>query len=295
MLFCAWMLGFLLRASTVLAMTFTPTVTDFPVMQGETLQADFTVQNTASTTKEYLVSLYDVTLSSSLESPSFAPLPQERSAWLSLDTYGFSLASGASRALLLTAAPPADAASESFVVGLVVRELAEDNGIAVSSGVTSLMFVTVGNPTSDAVVTQWSVSPRVMSRLDLEVTAEFTNDGERVVQPYGFVQIANTFGRVVEEIQINPTLSRVPVDDVRVFTATVAVEKRGGFFYELWREIVEHRIGVFTAKLVAAPYPGADATLLATTRFFVVPWRLLLVALFGGGLVRAIVRRGRAA
>lgn len=292
MLFIAWILALILRTGTALAMTFTPTVTDLSVVQGESFEADFTVQNSSDASREYLVSLYDVVLSQSLESPTFAPLPQEKSEWLSLDAYGFSLASGESRVLLLRAAPPSTASDDSFVVGLVVREIAEDNANAVSSGVTSLIFVTVGDPTTDATVTRWDVSPAMTSRLSIDVTAEIKNSGSRVVQPYGMLRVVNTFGGVVKEVNINPTLNRIPEGDTRTFTAAIRPETSGGFFYELWREVVEHRVGIFTARLVAAPYPGADATLAATARFVVFPWRTAFVLLGLWGAVR-IARRNR--
>lgn len=294
MLFCAWALGLLLRASTALAVTFTPLVTDIAVMPGEQARADFTVENTSDVTKEYIVSLYDVTLNSSLESPQFAPLPQHVSSWLSVDTYGFTLAPGAARVLVMTATPPEAPDTYSAVVGLVVRELAGDNGIAVASGVTSLVFITVGDPQTDARVVDFAVTPGVADNLDITVAATIANGAYRAVQPYGTVRITNTFGGLVDEVSINPSLYRIPENDQRVFTAAVgATSDQRGFFHELWREIVEHRAGVFTAQLVAAPYPGADATLYAKTRFFVLPWRLGLLVVLGGGTVVAVWRKRR--
>lgn len=293
MLFCAWVLGLFLRASTALAVTFTPLVTDVAVMPGSEARADFTVENTSDILKEYIVSLYDVTLNSSLESPEFAPLPQDIASWVSVDTYGFTLAPGATRVLVMTAAPSEVVAAESIVIGLVVRELAGDNGIAVTSGVTSLVFVTVGDPHVDARITNFSVAPRLADSMDVHAAVTVANGADRVVQPYGTVRITNTFGGLVEEMSINPSLYRVPENDQRVFTVLVGDNDSGtGFFNELWREIVEHRIGVFTARLVAAPYPGADATLSATTRFVVFPWRSGMLVLLGAGTF-VVARRKR--
>lgn len=284
MLFCAWLLGLLLRASTALAVTFTPLVTDIAVMPGSEARADFTVENTSDAPKDYIVSLYDVTLHSSLESPQFAPLPQDVAAWVSVDAYSFTLAPGAARVVVMTTAPPKAMDVDSVVVGLVVRELAGDNGIVVTPGVTSLVFVTVGEPHTDARVTNFSVTPRIAGRMDMTATVTVANSADRVVQPYGTVRVTNTFGGLAEEVSINPSLYRVPGNDQRVFTAAIGGEDGTGFFNELWREVVEHRIGVFTARLVAAPYPGADATLSATTRFVVFPWRFSTLVLLGGAL-----------
>lgn len=287
MLFLAWVLGILLNATNASALTFAPTVTDVAVLPGEQVSVDFTVANTSDTTKEYIVSLYDVTLNSSLESPAFAPLPQEISSWLAVDTYAFSLAAGATRVLLLTASPSVDVDDQSAVVGLVVRELSGDNGIAVASGVTSLVFITVGNPETDAVVSDFSVTPRVMSTLNVTVATTIVNGGDRVVQPYGTVQIRNTFGMLVDEVDVNPSLYRVPSNDQREYTVRIGDDGSGGFFNELWREVVQHRVGVFTARLVATPYPGAESALSATTRFVVFPWRsaIVLLALSSAGVV----------
>lgn len=293
MLFLAWVLGIFLHAASASAVAFTPTVTDVAVMPGEQASADFTIVNTSDATKEYVVSLYDVTLHSSLESPQFAPLPEETSSWLSVDTYGFTLAPSATRVLLLTATPLQTLTPQSATVGLVVRELSGDNGIAVASGVTSLVFITVGNPETDAVVDVFSVTPRVTSTLNVTVAITVVNGGDRVVQPYGTVQLRTMFGTLVDEVDVNPSLYRVPTNDQRVYTVRSGDDEHGGFFDELWREIVQHRVGVFTARLVAAPYPGADTTLSATTRFVVFPWRsaVVLLVLCGGVTVAWRKRR----
>ena len=293
MVFFAWVLGVLLRASTALAVTFAPTVVDISVLPGEQASTDFVVENSSDVEKDYLVSLYDVTLNSSLESPEFAPLPQSVSSWVSVDTYAFTLDSGASRVLTLTVAPPATTNDDSVVVGLVIREHAGDNGIAVTSGVTSLVFITVGNPETNAEIVTFAAVPRITDGLHTTFSATVRNGGDRVVQPYGTLQITNTFGGVVEEIDINPSLYRVPTNDEREFTVQSGEEERAGFLHELWREVAQHRVGVFTARLVAAPYPGADATLYATTRFVVLPWRFAVVLLVLGSALTVMWRRNR--
>lgn len=292
MLFLAWALGTLLHASAAFAMTFTPTVDDISVAPGAQASTDFTVTNTADTAKKYLVSLYSVTLRSTLESPEFAPLPENVASWVSVDTYDFSLASQASRVLTLRLAPPADFPAQSETIGLVVREVSGDNGVTIASAVTGLAFVTVGDPEADARVMSMTVAPKISDRLHIVVTAQIENAGDRVVQPYGTIQIRNILGRIIEEVPVNPSLYRVPARDQRAYSVSMGNTTHGGFFYELWREIVEHRFGVFTAQLVAASYPGADSTLSATTRFVVLPWRTMVVLLVvGAGTVRIARKR----
>ncbi len=283
MLFCAWILAWFLHVNEAQAMVFTPTTTDIAVEVGTVATQDFSVQNDTLQSLTYIATLYDVTLSPDGSSPQFSAISSEHAAILSLNTSKFTLAPNAARVVLLTVSAPMQSQPDSFAVGLVVREVAGDNAVTVATGVSSLVFVTIGDPAVAATLNMFSAAPVFTSHLATEFVVTIENGGERTLQPYGFIDVKNTWGKSIAQIDMNPALHRVPSRHRRLFTSLLGDVTQQNFFHELWREITEHRFGIFTATLVAAPYPGVAPTLSGTTRMVVVPWRsmsfcLLIIA-----------------
>lgn len=274
----------LLMPHAASAMTFAPMVSDFSVMPGEGLASTFTLTNTDEVAHDYAASLYAVTLDAETGEPSFGPLHQDVAAWMALDAYNFSVAAGGEKDIALTVAPPEGTSADSLVVGLVVRELEDGEGVTITAGVSSLVFMTVGSPEWSGGVRSMDATPGLTSGLPVDVTVTIVNDGERVLQPYGTVTIRNTFGGEVATYDINPALRRIPAGHERAYTVSWGdAEGERNVFQKLWREIVDFRVGVFTAELLAAPYPGGEAAFTETTRVVVFPWRVFLVGGIAAG------------
>lgn len=275
------------------AMTFSPPTMDIQVEPGAQAAASFSVGNTETTERTYSVSLYGVTFDEETGDPIFAALRQDLQSWVAADIYEFSLVPGASRAVTLNVNPPATMEPDTFVVGVVVREANEDNALFLSSGFSSLAFVTVGSPIVQLDV-QSLRAPLLVAHPPVDFSITVANSGERVGQPFGLLRLTNTFGASVDALEVNPTYGRVPQGVTRSFAATWGdATVTTSFFGELWRELTNFRVGLFTAEFVGAPYPGADLSLHATTRFLVFPWRLALLACVVCGAVFFVRRRGQ--
>lgn len=279
--------------ATTQAMNFTPSVADVVLEPGESDVLEFFIENTSSQEHEYGVSLYGVTFDDESGEPKFGPMQAEVASWVSVDAYAFSLAPSASRSLELTVAIPASADTTTATFAAVVRESLDDTGIYLSSGVSSLVFVTVGSPNTAATVTDFRSRPFFAVHLPVTFSVDIANNGERVVQPYGIVRVRDIFGRTITSLEFNAVLRRVPVGLTRTFDVQwgESLETRS-IFHELWRELTSG-VGLFTAEFVAAPYPGAEPTLQATTRLLVFPWRIAGIVCGVGTLAYLLFVRKR--
>lgn len=278
---------------TTQAMNFTPSVADVVLEPGESDVLEFYIENTSSQEHEYGVSLYGVTFDDESGEPKFGPMQAEVASWVSVDTYAFSLAPSASRSLELTVAIPASADTTTATFAAVVRESVDDTGMYLSSGVSSLVFVTIGSPSTAAIVTDFRSRPFFAAHLPVTFSVDIANKGERVVQPYGIVRVRDIFGRTMTSLEFNSVLRRVPVGLTRTFDVQwgESLETRN-IFHELWRELTSG-VGLFTAEFVAAPYPGAEPTLQATTRLLVFPWRIAGIVCGVGTLAYLLFVRKR--
>ncbi len=285
---------FFVLPNYVQAISFTPTATDISLMPGDTLTKTFTLTNNSTVAKNYQTSLNLVHFDSVTHEPIFDTWPASLNSSVTVDTQTFTLDPNQQKTVTLTVTPPTNTTASSLVIGLIVAEVASSASVQVTPGVSSLVFVTIGQPSVLPVITSFSSSSFASSSLPIDFTGNIINNGDRTLQPFGTITVYNVFSKRVATFDMNPTLRRIPSAQNRAFTATWgATRVTGNFFQELWREVTNPMIGFFTAELLAAPYPGADATLSQTTHVVVLPWRALII-IIGLGIVTTVsVRRRR--
>lgn len=260
------------------ALTFMPAATDLTVRAGESGDVTFYAKNDTTEGRTYALDLYAVTFADD-GSPAFAPLAERYASWFTPDAETFVLTAGEERAITLNIAPPADAASATVTAAAVLREeQGAGSGVTIDTAISGLIFVTVGDVPTEATLLQFSSSSLFVGRLPVTFSAIFRNDAERILQPWGVVMVRDMFGSEVAVLDLN--LGKYRVLPGRARTYEVVWQKgreTGGFFAELWREVADRQVGVFTATLIAEPYPGAPTPVTATARVFLVPWRTMLV------------------
>jgi hypothetical protein len=283
-----------LLPSSALAISFTPTAADLAVMPGETATQSFTITSNATSAQNYTTSSYLVHFNSDTHEPIFDAWPTSMNSWVVIDTTNFTLQTNEQKNISMTLSIPADAADTSLVIGLIIREVAEVGALNVTSGVSSLVFVTIGQPTVNAVLTSFSPSSLITNSLPVDLTTNIINSGDRTLQSFGTVTVYNVLSKRVATLSLNPTQRRIPAGQDRSFTATWGASRQtGNFFQEFWREVTNPRIGLFTAELLAAPYPDGEVTLSQTSHIIVLPWRVLLVIIGLGTAMTITVRRPR--
>lgn len=282
---------FCLLPNAALALSFTPIATDISLMSGESLSKIFTLTNDSTTPKNYQTTLKIVNFDSVTNEPVFSVWPNSLSSSVTADTQAFSLDAGEQKTITLAINPPANTTASSLVLGLIVTEVASSSAVQVTPGVSSLVFLTIGEPSVSAVLSSFKSSSFIASSLPLDFTSHIINSGDRTLQPFGTVTVYNAFSQRVATYDLNPTLRRIPTSQSRAYTVTWgAARYSGNFFQELWREITNPEVGFFTAELLAAPYPGADATLSQSTHFVMLPWRVLVIILGLGVTITVSVR-----
>lgn len=289
--FAAIIFGIFFVVRPAAALEFSPAATDIAAYPGLDGVATFTIVNDSPSEADYVASIYGVDFDEEGD-PIFGPLDSAYTGWFTLDSYNFSLESDASRELRLVATIPESAADDALVVALVVRELAQNTGVTISTGFSGLVFVTIGSPIAAADMTEFTARSRFAGGLPIDFSATFHNDGERTLQPQGLLVIRNMLSLVSDEISFNDVGNRVPAGQSRTFVATWSdTADAASLLGRLWSKVTDFRIGVFTAELTVTPYPGGPA-MYDTTRVVVFPWQAGIILLGCGAVVFfAVVRR----
>lgn len=126
-----------------------------------------------------------------------------------------------------------------------------DGDIKESAGLAS--FYTASNDKQTSI---FEYSP-------VKFVARISNDGNIHVKPVGSIQLKNMFGNIVANIPINDTKSNVLPGSIRKFEVS----------YDKWL------FGYYTADLTMG-YGTTGQAIVATTKFWVIPYRAILLIAF---------------
>lgn len=151
------------------------------------------------------------------------------------------------------------------------------------------------------------------SRLPVSFAMAFQNTGNVHLRPAGTVAITNTFGKTVATLDMNADGSATLPNSTRTYQTTweksAVVSTETNWVKEFWQEIKNEQanfaIGRYTAAVSVAAGANDQIVQQAEFSFWVIPWRLLTVAVLAGlvilllgmrlikGYNRWIIRRGQ--
>lgn len=208
--FSALILGgiFLLLPHVSFAMKLDPDSSDLWVNNGESGVATIFVENDSKVEKEYELQFFEVSFGENAEDLSFVPLSANESTWFSANPTHFGLLSGDNRQVDVTVSVPVENQLKTKTIAVVVKEQNTEEGIAISSAATSLLFLHLGENG------EWrmeivSFSAKVIDRhAILELVLKNTGDDVGVIT--GEVRVRNMFGKIVDRFPITEAPKRVP-------------------------------------------------------------------------------------
>ncbi len=184
------------------------------------------------------------------------------------------------------------------------------SGVGIMEQVGVLLLVRVpGDIREQASVESFQIlNGPVLNRLPAEFNLRIRNTGSVHIRPKGTLVIRNLLGSVVARPLANPNTSAVLPNSIRKINTgwvkTVDISN-GGFWTEAKNEWKNFAIGMYTVS-IDSTYGSQNAALSGQeVRFWVLPWRLLLIALgmlavlivlikgYNALLVQAALRKSR--
>jgi hypothetical protein len=209
----------------------------------------------------------------------------------------------------------------SYSFALIISRQSEpkatEAGRLIKGSVAVFTLVNVDRPgaTRKLEVGQFKVSQHVYEYLPAELSVEFKNGGNTIVQPYGniFIQRGSDDKSPISTLPVNDKKGYILPGSVRTMESDwsggfPAYKTKPGGEKELvwdWSKVADFRVGPYTAKLVAVYNDGKrDVPIEGEVTFWVFPWKILggmlLVTILAGfglwSLIRKIIslfRRGR--
>jgi hypothetical protein len=273
------------------AMTVSPVLYDYEVEPGGSRQGSIALSNDGNRPELF-----------ALEANNFVPFgedgaqqyveeetPTGLASWMTFDRPSILLQPGETAAFPFVVTVPKDAEPGGHYASIFfsrVPDATEGSGVGVGGAIGVLVLVNVtGDVHEEARIESFVVrGPRIHHRLPVYFDTRIRNLGSVHFRPRGELVIRNVFGRVVSRSSVNPKNSAVLPNSIRrveTAWARATEEGPGGFFAEIKNEWKHFAIGPYTAS-VSMVY-GSKAWQLegAEVSFWVIPWRLILVAFVG--------------
>jgi len=188
-------------------------------------------------------------------------------SWIWLSERQINLAAKEKKIISFKINLPDKAAPGSYSAGILWHEAPmSDRAIGLINRVGALVLLTVsGEINLRAELAEFSVPRALFEKTPVNFTVRIANKGNVLFKPVGEISIKNIFGRTVDAIEINSFGNALLPESIRRF------ETR-------W-DSAGLSFGPYAAKL-QINY-GGDVKLAAEVRFWVLPWKQIIIVILG--------------
>jgi len=283
-----------------LSPTFLSVISD----PGESVNTQFKVRNNNNFTEYLQLKVAKFTASADGSSPVIADMEDsdEWADWLSFSEEQFTVASGETKIITVSANPPADAALGYYYAILVSRitDAEEANSQAVVSGspaIPLLLNVKSPNAKRELQLVSFKTDKMFYEYLPTQFKVEVKNSGNIHAVPVGDIFLDGLGGKRLSVLQMNEGKGNILPNTTRVFDTSwtdgfavrvpkeengeVVRDKDGKVQYTTEYDFTKadkFRIGKYTANLLMVYDNGErDIPIEATVSFWVIPWKGLLI------------------
>ena len=279
--------SFTLARAQELSKTFiiSPPSVTFELQPGEETERPIKVTNQSSLPMDFVVDVKDFVVTDTQGTPELlAPgtLTNNKfaaSTWATAQPDSFTVEPGKSVTTTLYLRVPADARPGGRYFSVTFRPVATDNlassGAAVNTIIGSLVYLTVAGPTTETANITKFFTPKLSEYGPVTIATEITNSGDIHLNPKATIEIKNIFGKKVFGDALR---------SVNIFPGTARTYENN------WNK--KWLFGRYSANL-AGYYGSKNLPLMASTIFWIIPYRLILAVVLAViiiGLISVIAR-----
>lgn len=295
--------GSFLAVSTVEAVSISPPILELSVEPGQVVETKVKLINETAEPITQFASTANFSAKDETGTPDFAS-ENERIGlvtWLEVGAGPYTVQPGERLNVPVTITIPSDAPPGGHYAGIFFSAQAPDvagqaGQVAITSKIATLLLVRVSGVIREAAsVVQFSAGEGtgVFSRLPIDFSLRVQNSGNVHVRPTGTVTIRNLLGGTSATLLVNEGQGAVLPTSVRRFLIrwekVPSAEVRGNFFEEIGAEWRNFAVGPYTAQVDLSYGASGDKRLSSDYRFWVLPWRVLLVGLLFLVLVTILI------
>lgn len=290
------------------ALTLSPVRFELAADAGTTVNGEMILMNEATQTTTFYSSFANFEASGETGTPSFVEGKEGLATWMST-TPSVTLDAGESKIVPFSITVPESADPGGNFAAIFWGTTPQGDTTTVSIGAKSgvLVLLRVNGPIDEkGGIIEYNTKDhkKFFTSLPVDFYYRFQNSGNDRIEPEGDIIIKHIFGFTKARVPANRVEGNVLPQSIRKFEASwqskhadaaIADLENLGFFGKVKNEWRNFAFGYYTATLDLAY--GSDGSMndAAKTKFWVIPWQLLLVIIIGGSIlisfIRAIARR----
>ncbi len=269
-------------AQTSVGLQIKPAVVDGTINPGETREYILTVTNISQAAETLYMSAQDIESVDDAGGPIFAKpggsaTGFELSSWITLPQAPFTLDPGTSKSISFSVRVPTNASPGSHFASVFFSDkpiAPQLSGSAVGFTVGSIVSLKIaGAIKEDAQLREFSTGKLVYATADVDFRVKVQNSGNVLVQPGGFIEITDMFGKKVGNVTVNDQLASTFPNANRVYPAE-------------WKSD-SFSFGRYQAVATLVYGDEARRTIYSTTSFWVLP--LVPIAIVLGVLLTVVL------
>lgn len=282
---------FLVRSAT--AITLIPPSFEYGAKPSETIQTKVKIFN--ETTQA--VTLYSSTANFKAKDetgvPDFLTTVEDGTlaTWISLAPGPFVLQPGERLEVPVEIAVPKNAGAGGHFAGIFFSPQApqpagQTSEVVIGSKIAALVLLRIEGEIREAgTIAEFATATgqTTFNRLPIDFLLRFQNNGNVHVRPTGNITVRNMLGGTSTVLPINSTQGAVLPASTRKFEATwektMGSSARANFFKEFANEWSNFAFGPYTANINVTYGQANDKSASATVRFWVLPWRILILSI----------------
>jgi hypothetical protein len=264
-------------ANAAQGIEISPALVELNAAKGNTYNIVLNIKNITASTLSYTSSTDDFAAADESGSPKIVldgqlPTTASVKTWVNMDA-GFTLQPRQTKTITASILVPADAEPGGHY-GILrfsgVASTMEDSGVSLSTSAGVLVLIRVaGDITEKASLTSFYSAQNdkqswFFENGPIDFVTRIQNEGNVHVKPAGNIEVRDVFNNLVSMVPVNEEKSNILPNSIRKFS---------GQFGQNWL------FGHYTASL-ALGYGTTGQAITATTSFWVIPYKLILVGLF---------------
>jgi len=286
----------------VAALTVSPVRIELTGDPGAVVKGELTLTNEQEGTRTFYSSFGNFEATGETGTPSFVPGEEGLATWIETAS-SITLGPGELKEVPYTIAIPQDADPGGHFAAIfwgTSPPKAEGGGqvsIGAKVGVLILLRVS-GEIEEGGGVLEFSAKDKqkFFSSLPITFIYRFQNSGSDRIKPEGEITIKNMIGGTSVVLPANKSEGNILPQSIRKFEVSwnpkgIETVEKGSFFEELKREKANFAFGRYVAKL-NLEYGTAKEEAQASFSFWVLPWRILVVAILILAIVAFLLIKG---
>jgi len=269
------------------SLAYSPPIIELTLDPGESFTDIIKLENRATTTQIFYPAVYDFLPTRETGGQEFIPSSESDttyslSKWITFPSEPITLRPKEGDARQFTITVPKNALAGGRYAALFfdskVPEQIDTTGAKIQTRTGPILLVTVTGEVKESLKSvEFTTDKSFYESTPVNIVSRIQNDGTVHLKPIGQVTLKNMFGKVVDNLPVNETLSNILPNSTRKYDLT-------------WKPEGKLLIGKYQAVLNLTYGTDVKKNTIDVVSFWIIPWKLIVIALLSIAILFVLIK-----